>query len=99
MRFWRSRNRRAAPRCPGRPRRCGLWFNERLEPAFCTMSVLDAGGKPVTQDKAGVPAEDSKRLELALPPLGKGVYTVRYNVLSVDGHSVRASFQFTIKGP
>ena len=81
------------------PAQVRLWFNERLEPAFCAMSVLDAAGKPVTQDKASVAAEDRKRLELALPLLGRGVYTVRYNVLSVDGHSVRASFQFSIKGP
>ena len=80
------------------PAQVRLWFNERLEPAFCAMSVLDAAGKPVTQDKAGVASEDPKRLDLALPPLGKGVYTVRYNVLSVDGHTVKASFQFTVKG-
>ena len=63
------------------------------------MSVLDATGKPVTQSKAGVPARGSQAPRAALPPLDAGIYTVRYNVVSVDGHTVKADFQFTIKGP
>jgi methionine-rich copper-binding protein CopC len=81
------------------PAQVRLWFNERLEPAFSELSVRDASGAPVTDAAAKVPDEDPKRLELSLPPLGPGVYTVRYKVLSVDGHTVKASFNFTVKGP
>jgi methionine-rich copper-binding protein CopC len=70
-----------------------LWFNERLEPAFSSLDVVDAGGRPVTTTAARVPAQDPK-----LPALAPGVYTVRYKVLSVDGHTVKASFAFTVKG-
>jgi methionine-rich copper-binding protein CopC len=76
-----------------------LWFNERLEPAFSSLEVVDAGGRPVAADAARVSAQDPKLLELTLPPLAPGVYTVRYKVLSVDGHTVKASFPFTVKGP
>lgn len=75
-----------------------LWFNERLEPSFSSLDVLDAAGRPVTTEAARVSAQDSKLLELALPALAPGTYTVRYKVLSVDGHTVKASFPFTVKG-
>jgi methionine-rich copper-binding protein CopC len=75
-----------------------LWFNERLEPAFSSLEVVDAAGRPVAAATARVSAQDPKLLELALPPLAPGVYTVRYKVLSVDGHTVKASFPFTVKG-
>ena len=76
-----------------------LWFNERLEPAFSSLDVMDVGGRSVATAAARVPARDPKLLELALPALAPGVYTVRYKVLSVDGHTVKASFTFTVKGP
>jgi methionine-rich copper-binding protein CopC len=64
-----------------------------------SLEVVDAGGRPVAADAARVSAQDPKLLELTLPPLAPGVYTVRYKVLSVDGHTVKASFPFTVKGP
>lgn len=81
------------------PNHVRLWFNERLEPAFSTLSVLDASGRPVTQEPARVPPEDPKRLELPLPALTPGTYTVKYKVLSVDGHTVKASYTFTVNTP
>jgi hypothetical protein len=41
--------------------------------------------------------DDAKRLSVTLPPLPPGAYTVRYRVLSVDGHVVDSSFSFTIR--
>jgi hypothetical protein len=79
------------------PAQVRLWFNERLEPAFSSLSVLDAAGKPVTSAPARVAADDPKLLELALPTLAPGTYTVRYQVLSVDGHTVKSSYTFTVK--
>jgi methionine-rich copper-binding protein CopC len=76
-----------------------LWFNERLEPAFSSLRVLDAAGKPVTGEHAEVTADNPKRMTLALPPLPPGTYSVHYQVLSVDGHTVKASFEFTVKEP
>lgn len=81
------------------PAQVRLWFNERLEPAFCALSVLDAEGRLATAEPARVSPQNPKLLELALPVLAPGLYTVQYKVLSVDGHTVKASYTFTVKGP
>jgi methionine-rich copper-binding protein CopC len=81
------------------PAQVRLWFNEKLEPAFSSIAVTDASGVAVTDGKARVPADNPKLLVLDLPPLGPGEYAVSYQVLSVDGHTVRASYRFTVKGP
>jgi methionine-rich copper-binding protein CopC len=90
-------SRHGARRSPP-PAAVRLWFNERLEPAFSSLDVVDAAGRPVTTDSARVSARDPKLLELALPALAPGAYTVRYKVLSVDSHTVKASFPFIVKG-
>jgi methionine-rich copper-binding protein CopC len=81
------------------PSQVRLWFNERLEPAFSSLRVLDAAGKPVTDERAQVSKDNPKRMTLSLPPLQPGSYSVHYQVLSVDGHTVKASYQFTVKEP
>lgn len=80
------------------PPRVDLTFNERLEPAYASVSVWDANGRQVDLKDAAVPASDPKRLTVSLPSLGPGTYTVRFRVLSVDGHVVESSFPFTIRG-
>src|SRR5262245_61219125 len=76
------------------PDRVQLWFNERLEPAYSSISVWDAAGAQVDARNGGVSADDPRRLELPLPPLGPGRYVVRFRVLSVDGHVVESSLPF-----
>jgi copper transport protein len=44
------------------PAKIQLWFNERLEPRYSSISVLDSDGKRVDLDNALVPAEDPKQL-------------------------------------
>jgi methionine-rich copper-binding protein CopC len=74
-----------------------LFFSERLEPKFCTVTVTDAAGKSV--DKADLKAADGdpKQLTIGLNPISDGVYTVKYRVLSVDGHVVSNEFTFTVR--
>jgi hypothetical protein len=79
------------------PSQLRLWFNERLEPAFCVVTVLDAAGNTMTSTAAAVSRTDPKLLVLALPPLAKGAYTVQFQVLSVDGHTVKSGFRFEIR--
>jgi copper resistance protein C len=81
------------------PKQLRLWFNEALEPAFSIASVLDAAGKSVTETKAVVSASDARLLELTLPRLGQGVYIVQFQVLSIDGHTVKSGFRFHIREP
>ena len=76
-----------------------LWFNERLEPAFSKLKVVDGDGRQVgTDDVSGGP-DDLKRVSVCVPPLALATYTVRFRVLSVDGHIVESEFTFTIREP
>ena len=79
------------------PGRVQLWFSERLEPAFSSASVWSASGKQVDKRDAAVSSDDPKELAVSLSALEPGIYTVRFRILSVDGHVVEASFPFTIK--
>ena len=74
-----------------------LWFNERLEAQFSQLSVWNAEGQQVDGSDVQVGPEDSKRLSVRIPTLPAGRYTVKYRVLSVDGHIVEAEFPFTIR--
>lgn len=80
------------------PERVALTFNERVEPAYSRMSVWDEGGRRVDASDAGVDPRDPRVLAVSLPPLRPGRYTVRFRVLSVDGHIVESSFAFTVTG-
>jgi len=80
------------------PARVQLWFSERLEPAFSSLGVWSAAEAQVDLRDASVASDDPKRLSVTLAPLGPGSYTVRYRVLSVDGHIVDSRFSFTIRG-
>ena len=80
------------------PDRVQLWFNERLEPAYSSISLWNAAGAKVDGGSGGVSAEDPRRLELTVPALAPGRYVVRFRILSVDGHVVESSVPFTVKG-
>jgi methionine-rich copper-binding protein CopC len=79
------------------PPRVELWFNERLEPAYSRASVTDEAGAQVDLRDVVVSPTDTKRLSVSLPPLGPGRYTVRFRVLSVDGHVAESSLTFTVR--
>ena len=81
------------------PPRVELWFNERLEPAYSRASVTDEAGTQIDLRDALVSKEDARRLSLSLPPLRPGRYSVKFRVLSVDGHVVESSLTFTVKNP
>lgn len=87
--------KRAVLRDP--PQQVELWFNERLEPSFAALALSGSGGTDVVTEQPLVAPDDRKRLTLQLPPLKPGTYTVRYRVLSVDGHVAEDSFTFTVR--
>ncbi len=80
------------------PARVQLWFNERLEPQFSRVSVWDRDGKQVDQGDAMVGPDDPTRLSVGVSSLAPGTYTVKFRVLSVDGHVVEDQFPFTLRG-
>jgi methionine-rich copper-binding protein CopC len=80
------------------PERVQLWFNERLEPAYSRVSVWSQDGQRVDAGDVQVTPAEPTRLSVRVPPLAAGGYTVKYRVLSVDGHVVEAEFVFTVRG-
>ena len=76
------------------PKEVHLWFNERLEAAYATVSVMHEGAPVAIGDKV-VDAKEN-RLSVQLPLLRPGSYTVRFRVLSVDGHVAEDSFGFSV---
>lgn len=77
--------------------RVQLWFNERLEPAYSRVTVHRADGQQVDTGDVQVGPAEPTRMSVGVPPLTAGVYTVKYRVLSVDGHIVDAEFAFTVR--
>jgi methionine-rich copper-binding protein CopC len=79
------------------PARIQLWFNERLESGFSSLSIRDADGKQIEIGKSEVTADDPKQLSATIKPLPAGRYFVKFRVLSVDGHIAEDQFPFTIR--
>lgn len=80
------------------PERVRLWFSERIEPAYATLSVWSEAGTQVDAGGAAVESNDPALLSASTPNLGPGRYTARFRVLSVDGHVVESGFVFTVRG-
>ena len=80
------------------PTQVQLWFNEEIEGDYASLVVLDAEKHPVTEVKPRLAPEDRKSIVLPLPELTPGKYSVKFRVLSVDGHVVESYFDFSVKG-
>ena len=81
------------------PERVDVWFNERVEPQFSRLSVLDDQDQAVDTGAMVVGPDDARKLSVPVQPLRPGVYTVKFRVLSVDGHVVDGQFKFTVRNP
>lgn len=74
-----------------------LWFNEEVEKDYAALTVLDGDKRPLTEVIPQISADDPKSIVLPLPELPPGKYTVKFRVLSVDGHVVDSFYDFTVK--
>jgi copper transport protein len=81
----------------GPPASVELWFNERLEDEFNSIQVVDSAGRRVEDGEARVHPQDRTRLVVRLSRLTQGQYVVYWRILSVDGHSARGRFIFSVK--
>ncbi|SFU91535.1 copper resistance CopC family protein [Pseudoduganella namucuonensis] len=79
------------------PREIVLTFNEKVEPAFSSIAVLEAGGKDIAAGKAQVDAANPLLMKLELPALAAGAYSVRWVAVGPDGHRRTGQFGFTVK--
>lgn len=77
------------------PQLVELWFSEGLESGFNSIEVKDQQGKRF--DQGGVTVSDgNKKAQIALAPLGAGIYTVVWKALSMDQHTLRGEFTFMV---
>ena len=79
------------------PKDVRLWFNEEVEKDYASLTLLDSAQAPVTESRPHIAADDPKAIVLPLPEVAPGKYTVKFRVLSVDGHVVDSSYDFTVK--
>jgi methionine-rich copper-binding protein CopC len=70
-----------------------LWFTQKLEPAFSTVTVTNSAGERVDTGKVRV---SGNQISIALRPGGSGTYHVTWRVLSVDTHTTDGSFSFQV---
>jgi methionine-rich copper-binding protein CopC len=80
------------------PNQVRLWFNEKIEGDYASLMVLDDKKQSITDVKPTLASDDPKSIILPLPELLPGKYSIKFRVLSVDGHVVESSFDFTVKG-
>ena len=75
------------------PREVRLWFTQKLEPAFSTITVTNAVGQRVDTGKSRV---SGNQMSVSLRSGGAGTYRVTWRVLSVDTHTTDGSFTFQV---
>jgi copper transport protein len=77
------------------PSRIRLLFSEPIEVAMSGATISDATGRRVALIVAGDP-RDVHALLAPLPTLSPGLHTVRWHIVSADGHRVDGGFSFTV---
>ena len=74
-----------------------LTFSERLNPDSTTIVLSDTTARRIP---ASPPAVDDANVTFTIgPPLGNGICTVAYRVVSLDGHTVQDSYTFIVADP
>jgi methionine-rich copper-binding protein CopC len=75
------------------PKEVTLWFTQKLEPAFSTVTVTNASGERVDSGKARI---SGNQMSVPLRAGGTGTYHVNWHVLSVDTHRTEGNFTFDV---
>ena len=75
------------------PREVTLWFTQKLEPAFSSITVTNSAGQRVDTGKTRV---SGNQMSVSLRSGGAGAYRVNWRVLSVDTHTTDGSFTFRV---
>jgi copper resistance protein C len=79
------------------PTEVKLYFSERLVPAYSTVRVEDRQGTRVDRDDSRVDRSNPRLMQVTLPPLARGTYTVIWRVLSVDSHITEGRFTLRVE--
>lgn len=77
------------------PERVRISFSEPVEP-LSSIQLFDARGQQVDEGGGAPRADDPTILELTLPPLEPGIYTVVWTIIGSDSHILKDNFAFTV---
>ena len=75
------------------PHEVTLWFTQKLEPAFSTITVTNSAGQRVDNGKTRV---SGSQMSVSLRTGGPGTYHVTWHVLSVDTDTTEGNFSFQV---
>ena len=75
------------------PHEVTLWFTQKLESAFSSITVTNAAGERVDSGKTRV---SGSQMSVTLRAGGPGAYKVNWRVLSSDTHATEGSFSFQV---
>jgi copper transport protein len=82
------------------PERVVIWFTEPIEAGFSEIQVLNSQGERVDKGDSVVDNNNPTVMSVTLPALPNGTYTIAWrNLSSVDGHTVRGAFVFSVGEP
>jgi methionine-rich copper-binding protein CopC len=74
-----------------------IWFDSDIEPVFSTVTVRNMSGKAVDKGSSRVDPRNPTLLEVGVPPLSPGQYTVIWSVIGRDGHHTEGHYSFIVK--
>jgi len=80
------------------PDKVTIKFNSKIDDNLYSLKVFSNQQQEVNEHDA-ILDSSQKELSVTLPQLSDGLYTVKYNVVSKDGHPVQDSYSFSIQTP
>lgn len=82
---------------PRAPARVTVTFGEQPDPSLSSLRILDSSGQDHTGGKTMAVSGQPLSLQVAVGPIGNGVYTVAWRTVSrVDGHLAAGTFAFGV---
>ncbi|HWS36919.1 MAG TPA: copper resistance CopC family protein [Actinoplanes sp.] len=79
------------------PAEVKLRFLQKLDPEYTVIALTDSTKRKVATSEPKV--EGPTGVITIEEALANGVYTVAYQVVSTDGHTVKGSYEFTVADP
>lgn len=79
------------------PKSIRLWFAEKVNPKFSSITLMKADSSKIEVAKP-VATDDPKSIMTDVPAtLEPGRYLIRWRTAGDDGHAVRGTFSFSVK--
>lgn len=78
------------------PTEVTLQFNEPIEQDLAHLTIYDWKAKPVYIGQADNPGERMPLVTFTIPELEDGTHTIKWSVVSLDGHTISGSYSFAI---